>query len=87
MRGRAWKVMCPLREVLFQVCGTIASGDDYDDIVDWGNVSGQVSVAPQRSVMNSPCGRQDRPLFPPKADPSLRGSELRVRAKAYVRPR
>jgi len=31
------KVMYPLREVLFLVvCGTIASGDDYDDIVDWG---------------------------------------------------
>jgi hypothetical protein len=26
----------PLREVLFPVvCGTIACGDDYDDIVDW----------------------------------------------------
>ena len=35
---QAWKVMYPLREVLFlAVCGTIASGDDYDDIVDWGN--------------------------------------------------
>ena len=33
---QAWKVMYPLREVLFLVvCGTIASGDDYDDIVDW----------------------------------------------------
>jgi hypothetical protein len=53
MRGQAWKVMYPLREVLFLVRGTIASGDDYDDIVDWGNVSGQVAVAPQRSVMNS----------------------------------
>ena len=32
-----WKVVYPLREVLFLVvCGTIASGDDYDDIVDWG---------------------------------------------------
>jgi len=32
------KVLYPLREVLFLVvCGTIASGDDYDDIVDWGN--------------------------------------------------
>ena len=31
--------MYPLREVLFLVvCGTIASGDDYDDIVDWGEV-------------------------------------------------
>jgi predicted transposase YbfD/YdcC len=31
------KVAFPLREVLFLVvCGTIASGDDYDDIVDWG---------------------------------------------------
>jgi predicted transposase YbfD/YdcC len=31
------KVAYPLREVLFLVvCGTIASGDDYDDIVDWG---------------------------------------------------
>jgi predicted transposase YbfD/YdcC len=35
---QAWKVMYPLREVLLLVvCGTIASGDDYDDIVDWGN--------------------------------------------------
>src|ERR1700675_3153353 len=34
---QAWKVMYPLREVLFLVvCGTIASSDDYDDIVDWG---------------------------------------------------
>jgi DDE_Tnp_1-associated/Transposase DDE domain len=34
---QAWKVMYPLREVLLLVvCGTIASGDDYDDIVDWG---------------------------------------------------
>ena len=33
---QAWKVMYPLREVLFLVvCGTIAGGDDYDDIVDW----------------------------------------------------
>ena len=33
---QGWKVMYPLREVLFLVvCGTIASGD-YDDIVDWG---------------------------------------------------
>lgn len=32
-----WKIAYPLREVLFlAVCGTIASGDDYDDIVDWG---------------------------------------------------
>lgn len=32
-----WKVMYPLREVLFLVvCGTIASSDDYEDIVDWG---------------------------------------------------
>jgi hypothetical protein len=31
------KVAYPLREVLFLVvCGTIASGDDYDDMVDWG---------------------------------------------------
>jgi predicted transposase YbfD/YdcC len=34
---QACKVMYPLREVLFLVvCGTIAGGDDYDDIVDWG---------------------------------------------------
>jgi len=32
-----WKVAYPLREVLFLVvCGTIAGGDDYEDIVDWG---------------------------------------------------
>jgi DDE_Tnp_1-associated len=34
---QSWKVMYPLREVLFlAVCGTIASCDDYYDIVDWG---------------------------------------------------
>ena len=34
---QSWKVAYPLREVLFLVvCGTIASCDDYDDIVDWG---------------------------------------------------
>jgi len=34
---QSWRVMYPLREVLFLVvCGTIANGDDYDDIVDWG---------------------------------------------------
>jgi predicted transposase YbfD/YdcC len=33
----ACKVAYPLREVLFLVvCGTIAGGDDYDDVVDWG---------------------------------------------------
>ena len=33
---QACKVAYPLREVLFLVvCGTIANGDDYDDIVDW----------------------------------------------------
>src|ERR1700731_5339570 len=34
---QSWKVAYPLREVLFLVvCGTIANGDDYEDIVDWG---------------------------------------------------
>src|SRR3981081_2647161 len=34
---QSWKVAYPLREVLFLVvCGTIASGDDYEDIADWG---------------------------------------------------
>jgi predicted transposase YbfD/YdcC len=34
---QSWKVAYPLREVLLLVvCGTIASGDDYEDIVDWG---------------------------------------------------
>ncbi len=34
---QSWRVMYPLREVLFLVvCGTIADGDDYEDIVDWG---------------------------------------------------
>jgi hypothetical protein len=32
-----WQVAYPMREVLFLlVCGTIASDNDYDDIVDWG---------------------------------------------------
>ncbi len=34
---QSWRVMYPLREVLFLVvCGTIADCDDYDDIFDWG---------------------------------------------------
>ena len=34
---QSWKVAYPLREMLFLVvCGTIASSDDYEDIVDWG---------------------------------------------------
>jgi predicted transposase YbfD/YdcC len=34
---QSWKVAYPLVEVLFLVvCGTIAGGDDYEDIVDWG---------------------------------------------------
>ncbi len=34
---QSWKVAYPLREVLFLVvCGTITGGDDYDEIVDWG---------------------------------------------------
>jgi predicted transposase YbfD/YdcC len=33
-----WRVAHPLPEVLLlAVCGTIAAGDDYDEIVDWGN--------------------------------------------------
>ncbi len=34
---QAWRVAHPLPEMLLLVvCGTIASNDDYDDIVDWG---------------------------------------------------
>jgi hypothetical protein len=34
---QSWKVAYPLREVLLLVvCGTIACGDDYEDIVEWG---------------------------------------------------
>jgi len=33
-----WRVALPLPEVLLlAVCGTIAAGDDYEEIVDWGN--------------------------------------------------
>ncbi len=33
----AWRVMYPLREVLFLVvCASICSCDDYDEIVEWG---------------------------------------------------
>ena len=50
---QAWKVMYPLREVLFLVvCGTIASGDDYDDIVDWGKAArrGRAEKADKSSI-------------------------------------
>lgn len=34
---QSWRVAHPLPDVLLLVvCGTIAGGDDYDDIVDWG---------------------------------------------------
>jgi predicted transposase YbfD/YdcC len=34
---QSWRVAHPLPEVLLLVvCGTLASNDDYDDIVDWG---------------------------------------------------
>ena len=34
----SWRVAHPLPEVLLLVvCGTIAAGDDYEGIVDWGN--------------------------------------------------
>lgn len=37
---QSWKVAYPLREVLFLVvCGTIAGGDDYEEIVDWGEAN------------------------------------------------
>jgi predicted transposase YbfD/YdcC len=33
----SWRVMYPLREVLFLVvCASICSCDDYEDVVDWG---------------------------------------------------
>lgn len=32
-----WRLAHPLPEVLLLiVCGTIAAGDDFDDIADWG---------------------------------------------------
>jgi predicted transposase YbfD/YdcC len=36
----SWRVVYPLREVLFLVvCATIANCDDYEDIVDWGEAN------------------------------------------------
>jgi predicted transposase YbfD/YdcC len=35
-----WRVVYPLREVLFLVvCATIANCDDYEDVVDWGEAN------------------------------------------------
>ena len=32
-----WRVMCPLAEMLLMLtCATVASCDDFDDIVAWG---------------------------------------------------
>jgi DDE_Tnp_1-associated len=46
---QSWKVAYPLREVLLLVvCGTVASGDDYEDIVDWGEA--HLSFLPRDSV-------------------------------------
>jgi hypothetical protein len=36
-KWEAWRIVCPLNEVLLLVtCATIASCDDFDDIVAWG---------------------------------------------------
>jgi hypothetical protein len=33
----AWRVLYPIKEVLLLVvCATIASCDDFDDIIEWG---------------------------------------------------
>jgi hypothetical protein len=31
-----WRIVYPLKEVLLLTCATIASCDDFDDIVAWG---------------------------------------------------
>src|SRR6266576_5693726 len=52
---QSWKVAYPLREVLFLVvCGTIASGDDYDDIVDWGQAHLPFKGAPGARIIIAP---------------------------------
>ena len=41
-----WRVMYPLKEVLLLVtCATIASCDDFDDIVAWGRASSRRPAA------------------------------------------
>ena len=52
---QSWKVAYPLRRVLFLVvCGTIASGDDYEDIVDWGKAPAPSCAALPSSATASP---------------------------------
>jgi hypothetical protein len=65
---QSWKVANPLREVLLLVvCGTIACGDDYEDIVEWGEAhlsffSRVLGVLPRHSLrrLAAGCHEPDR---------------------------
>ena len=66
-----WRIVYPLKEVLFLVvCGTIASCDDFDDIVAWGE--DHIDVLRRFSPFHNgiPCERWVRALFN-RVDPVL----------------
>jgi len=64
---QGWKVMYPLREVLFLVvCGTIASGDDTN-IVDWAT-----RTSPSCPVWSSPAASNaSSPVIVSGSSPSM----------------
>src|SRR5438132_12523707 len=58
---QAWKVAYPLCEVLFLVvCGTIANGDDYEDIVDWGKAQWVAECWPDKLDLVAIDGKTSR---------------------------
>src|SRR4051794_30878684 len=65
---QAWRVAHPLPEVLLLVvCGTIASNDDYDDIVDWGGAPSRVPAPLQRVPLRASHGKTSRRSYDRKA--------------------
>src|SRR5260370_25076940 len=65
-----WRVMYPLKEVLLLVtCATIASCDDFDDIVAWGKHHLAFLRPFSEFHYGIPCQRSLRPLVNPLDPP------------------
>ncbi len=49
-----WRVAHPLPEVLLLVvCSTIAAGDDFEDIADWGEDDRSIKLRRKRAARNN----------------------------------
>ena len=81
-----WRVLYPLHEVLLLVtCATIASCDDFDDIVAWGThhlaVLRRFSPLPPRHSQRALAARPRQPRRPAPVRPLLRELDRRAVAR------